>query len=343
MNDSDQIYDAEVDNLNNNASTTSSISINYKPHAIALFLKNNRKEWLIQAKIKKHNTKYSDVWNVFGEPSKINESGVYSVIDGFASCFKCYKTYIQKKDTGTNTLRNHSCFKKYMLEKKERENLRNMASQATTSSTTSPSSTTTSPSSSTTSPSSSTYNFKFTPLSKYGLVIKSTKLTSDENTKIKEATVQWLCQSMRPFSIVNDIGLRNVIQHTISLGKTSKLRNYVSSATLKKYIVGAKYGNIDVNSILPRRTAVTEYSKIMADIHREKLKSNFIELQMYKSLTITPDLWTDKFNTSSYLGITCNTVNSDFSYSTFDLAMHKYTEPDKKAENIAVVCNKDGK
>lgn len=61
MNDSDQIYDAEVDNFNNNASTTSSISINYKPHAIALFLKNNRKEWLIQAKIKKHNTKYSDV------------------------------------------------------------------------------------------------------------------------------------------------------------------------------------------------------------------------------------------------------------------------------------------
>jgi hypothetical protein len=81
----------------------------------------------------------------------------------------------------------------------------------------------------------------------------------------------------------------------------------------------------------------------MADIHLEKLKSNFIELQMYKSLTITPDRWTGKFNTSSYLGITCNTVNSDFSYSTFDLAMHKYTEPDKKAENIAVVCNKDGK
>ena len=106
----DQIYDDEMNNLNNNASTTRSISINYKPHSIALFLKNNPKEWLVQAKMKKPNTKYSDVWSVFGEPSKINETGVYSVIDGFASCFKCYKTYIQKKDTGTNTLRNHSCF-----------------------------------------------------------------------------------------------------------------------------------------------------------------------------------------------------------------------------------------
>ena len=88
---------------------------------------------------------------------------------------------------------------------------------------------------------------------------------------------------MRPFSIVNDIDLRNVIQHTISLGKTSKLRNYACFVCyIKKYIIGAKYGNVDVNSILPGRTAVTEYSKIMADIQRAKLKSSFIELQIYK-------------------------------------------------------------
>ncbi|CAF4120577.1 unnamed protein product, partial [Rotaria sordida] len=306
MDDSDQVYDDEMAILNNNATTTSSISINYKPHAISLFLKNNPKEWLIQEKKKNINVKYSDVWNVFGEPSKINESGVYIIIEGFASCLKCYKTYIKKKDTGTNPLRNHSCFKKYMLEKKQHEQLKNMTSQATTSLITSSSS--------------STCNFKFNPLSKYGLVIKSTKLTSDEKNKIKEATVQWLCQSMRPFSIVNDIGLRNVIQHTISLG--------------------AKYGNIDVNSILPGRAAVTEHSKIMTNIHRENLKSNFAELQMSKSLTIIPDLWSDKFNTSSYLGITCNTVDSDFSHSSFDLAMYKYTEIDKKAENIASAMDK---
>jgi hypothetical protein len=92
-----------------------------------------------------------------------------------------------------------------------------------------------------------------------------------------------------------------------------------------------------VGSILPGRTTLTEHSKTMADVHREKLKIYFIELQMSQSLTITPDLWSDKFNSSSYLGITCTMVDSNFSYSTFDLAMHKYAEPDKKAENIITV------
>jgi hypothetical protein len=96
-----------------------------------------------------------------------------------------------------------------------------------------------------------------------------------------------------------------------------------------------------VNLILPHRTTITEHSKIMADVHRTKLKSIIIELQKIKSLTLTPDLWSDKFNTSSYLGITCAMINSNFSFSTFDLAMHKYSEPDKKSENIDVVCNKD--
>jgi hypothetical protein len=93
-----------------------------------------------------------------------------------------------------------------------------------------------------------------------------------------------------------------------------------------------------VDSVLPRRTAITEHSKMLADDHRQKLKYSFTELQVHKSLTITPDLWTDKFNSSSYLGITCTTINSDFVYSSFDLVMHKYAEPDKKAENIAIVC-----
>jgi len=92
---------------------------------------------------------------------------------------------------------------------------------------------------------------------------------------------------------------------------------------------------------VPHRTTITEYSKLTANVHRTKLKSIFIDLLKTKSLTLSPDLWSDKFNSSSYLGITCTIINSDFSFSTFDLAMHKYTEPDKKAENIAIVCNID--
>jgi len=73
--------------------------------------------------------------------------------------------------------------------------------------------------SSTTLSSSSAVNSATSPLTKYGLVMKTTKLTSHEKTKVKELIVNWLCQSMRPFSLVNDNGFRNVIQQVISLGK----------------------------------------------------------------------------------------------------------------------------
>ncbi|CAF4267719.1 unnamed protein product [Rotaria socialis] len=208
-------------------------------------------EWMIQPKVKNAKLKYSDVWNVFGVPVKKDNSGVFCVIDGYASCFNCNSTYIKKKDTGTIPLRNHPCFKNYIMEQEQQESLI-LKTQA----------------SSTTQILPQTAASGINPLTSYGLVIKSIRLTLHEKLRTKESIVQWLCRSMRPFSIVNDIGLRNIVQQAISLG--------------------AKYGNIDVNSMLPHRSIITEHMKIMADSH----------------------------------------------------PMHKYTEPDKRAENIIVAMNK---
>jgi hypothetical protein len=214
MDDLDAGRDGGVD-----VPTTSSISIEYSTKSIKYFLKNNPGEWIIQSKNKYSTIKQSDVWDLFGEPSKMNEYGVFTVIDGFVSCFNCSTTYVNKKDTGTNSLRNHVCFKNYLLQKKQEEKEINTTSSQTISSTTLSSS--------------STVNSNTSPLIKYGLVLKATKLTSHEKAKVKELIVKWLCQSMRPFSLVNDNGLRNVIQQAISLGKTSKLRKYVLYTTFE--------------------------------------------------------------------------------------------------------------
>jgi hypothetical protein len=201
----DTAGDSEVD-VFDNISTSSSISVQYSAKFIAFCLKDKPKEWIIQPKMKQSNMKQSDVWNIFGMPSKMNDFGTYDVIDGYASCFNCYVTYVQKKGTGTTTLRHHPCFKNYIVEKEEQDNEKeNMMLQVKASPTTSFSS--------------PTYSSNFNPLTKYGLVIKSIKLTSHEKTRIKESIVKWLCQSMRPFSLVSDIGLRNVIQQAISLGR----------------------------------------------------------------------------------------------------------------------------
>ncbi|CAF1284179.1 unnamed protein product [Rotaria magnacalcarata] len=298
----DTAIDAEIE-IQHSSTSSSSISVKNSSKSITFYLKNKPDEWMIQPKVKNAKLKYSDVWNVFGVPVKKDNSGVFCVIDGYASCFNCNSTYVKKKDTGTNPLRNHPCFKNYIMEQEQQENLI-LKTQASSATQILP----------------PTAASGINPLTSYGLVIKSIRLTLHEKLRTKESIVQWLCRSMRPFSIVNDIGLRNIVQQTISLG--------------------AKYGNIDVNSMLPHRSIITEHMKIMADSHRKKLNTHFIELQMFKSLTMTPDLWSDKCNTSSYLGITCSMIDSDFCFSTFDLAMHKYTEPDKRAENIIVAMNK---
>ena len=105
-----------------------------------------------------------------------------------------------------NTLRNHSCFKKYIIERWHQEKGTSMMLEAQAVSTALPSST--------------THTFSYNTLYAYGLVTKSIKLTSYKKLAINESIVRWLCQSMRPFLILNDIGLRNLSQQATCMDKT---------------------------------------------------------------------------------------------------------------------------
>ena len=49
----------------------------------------------------------SDVWKLFGFPSKLQTNGKYQVISGFVSCFNCFKTL--PYDGSTKYMIKHKC------------------------------------------------------------------------------------------------------------------------------------------------------------------------------------------------------------------------------------------
>jgi hypothetical protein len=48
---------------------------------------------------------------------------------------------------------------------------------------------------------------------------KRIKLSQSELTTVKNLTCSWLCEDMRPFTIVEDKGLRNLLQEFVNLGE----------------------------------------------------------------------------------------------------------------------------
>ncbi|CAF1419068.1 unnamed protein product [Adineta steineri] len=63
------------------------------------------KQYIVQ----KNNSPFikSDVWNIFGFPSKIQTNGKHQVIAGFVSCFICLKTL--PYDGSTKYMNKHKC------------------------------------------------------------------------------------------------------------------------------------------------------------------------------------------------------------------------------------------
>ena len=44
-------------------------------------------------------------------------------------------------------------------------------------------------------------------------------INSKDSTRIKNELTKWICQSVRPFNIVEDVGLRNVLQTILNIGE----------------------------------------------------------------------------------------------------------------------------
>jgi hypothetical protein len=147
---------------------------------LQLMLKTKPIEYIIIENTGKH---ISDCWNSFGFPAIVGHNGDPQRIDGFVSCRKCFATYSFMSNS-TRFLNQHDCEVSKEINKRLEAKGTSSAQRCLTA---------------------------FYPA-------KPVTLKVSEITKIKDLQARWVCQSIRPFSIVEDNGLRRLIQECISIG-----------------------------------------------------------------------------------------------------------------------------
>jgi hypothetical protein len=144
-------------------------------------LKTKPNEYVIIENTGKHT---SDCWTLFGFPAIINSNGDSERINGFVSCRKCFSTYSFTSNS-TRFLNHHDC-------EASKERGKKLAANGT--------------------PPTQRRLTAFYPA-------QPVNLKASEIMKIKNLQAEWICQNIRPFSIVEDKGLRRLIQECISIGK----------------------------------------------------------------------------------------------------------------------------
>ncbi|CAF1508392.1 unnamed protein product [Adineta ricciae] len=137
---------------------------------------------------------------------------------------------------------------------------------------------------------------------------------------MKDLLVRWVCQDMRPFAVVDDVGFREFSQRCIS--------------------IGAQYGNIDVNQVLRSAHTISSRTHELADKERSRLKELLADALQNGSLCLCPDLWTDSNQQCSYLGISASFVDDKYQLHSIDLCCHPFPNVKKTAENIFMEMGK---
>lgn len=118
----------------------------------------------------------------------------------------------------------------------------------------------------------------------------SSKLELDESSKktITKLITKWAVRNCRPYNIVADSGLEEVLEHFT--------------------LIGSKYGsNVDVKKSLPHPTTV---SRNVENLYRLCFQSVREEISSIKEtgFSITSDLWTDDYIKKTYIAATIHFV-----------------------------------
>ncbi|CAF2076585.1 unnamed protein product, partial [Rotaria magnacalcarata] len=209
-----------------------------------------------------------DWWTTFGYPAAIDEKNIFQRITGYVSCFKCYGTFVYGSNSGTTRLKQHvikcskvACSSSITIESSD------LASRQST-------------------------------LAHHGFK-KTIKLNENDVDKIKNLSAQWVCQDMRPFSTLEDVGFRALAQELVNIGH--------------------RYGVIDIDEILRSRYTIARTIYDLADSYRQRMKQILSEPLKARAVTICPDFWSDCYKNISYLGLNITFVDVDYKMFSIDL------------------------
>lgn len=107
--------------------------------------------------------------------------------------------------------------------------------------------------------------------------------------KIERAAAKFVCVDLRPFNAVECSGLRDLILASVELGK--------------KY---PKIKSEDISKVLPSRKTVKSIITKEANKAKDAIKILFKNAIEQNGFGCTLDLWTDKFNSNTYMALTAN-------------------------------------
>ncbi|CAF5125695.1 unnamed protein product, partial [Rotaria sp. Silwood1] len=144
---------------------------------------------------------------------------------------------------------------------------------------------------------------------------KINRFSSEKKKTLTSLIALWICQSIRPISIVEDEGFLNIIQQYLSWDD-------------------GPFNNINGNDISPSRPTITREINRQANDIRERLGVILRKAAKQECLAISPDLWSDKFKQNSYLGLTAHFVDDQHILHSIDLCCEPYNELDKTAGNV---------
>ncbi|RXN15697.1 macrophage mannose receptor 1-like protein [Labeo rohita] len=119
------------------------------------------------------------------------------------------------------------------------------------------------------------------------------KIPLQVKSKFVDYCVDFCCTDLRPFDIVSGEGFTKVAQGLIN--------------------IGARYGSVDANGVLPHRQTVCDRAKKQAMVEKEAL-SEVLKSAVHDNggVAITTDMWTDDFNRRSYTVLTCHYITEDW-------------------------------
>ncbi|CAF4052179.1 unnamed protein product, partial [Rotaria sordida] len=128
---------------------------------------------------------------------------------------------------------------------------------------------------------------------------RKVKVSEKEQNELKHLYANWVCGDLRPYSVVEDKGFEQLAQMFIK--------------------IGSQYGVVDVKDVLRSRQTVSRTVNELALKYRLDLKDELIEPLKSKSVTISPDFWTNKYNQQSFLGVNITFTNHQYVFKSIDL------------------------
>ncbi|CAM4554540.1 unnamed protein product [Leuciscus chuanchicus] len=144
----------------------------------------------------------------------------------------------------------------------------------------------------------------------------SRKIPQQAKQKVTEKCVEFCCKDIRPFRSIEGGGFIELAQQLIN--------------------VGATYGSVAAQDVLPDPTTVSKRCRELATEKRTKLVEQLNDiLTEVNSIGMTTDIWTEDYHKLSYLTITCHFVTGTFKMISTVLTTVAFPlEEAKTGENI---------